>query len=67
MSPKKQNTKKREVTLDPDDWDKTRSLGHLMLDDMMTYLQTIETKPTRLPTKEAIKKNLHATLRLWGR
>jgi glutamate/tyrosine decarboxylase-like PLP-dependent enzyme len=55
MSPKKQNTKKLEVTLDPDDWDKTRSLGHLMLDDMMTYLQTIETKPTRFPTKKTIK------------
>ena len=48
-------TGRKNVTLDPDNWDETRALGHQMVNDMMTYLQTIETKPTMFPTKEAIK------------
>src|SRR5438105_158701 len=29
-----------EETLDPDDWSELRALGHRMLDDMFTYLET---------------------------
>ena len=31
----------KEETLDPEDWDKMRALGHRMIDDMMTRMETI--------------------------
>jgi hypothetical protein len=31
-----------EETLDPEDWDKMRALGHQMMDDMLDYLQNIK-------------------------
>src|SRR5512143_3225621 len=30
-----------EESLDPQDWDALRALGHRMVDDMLTYLQTM--------------------------
>ena len=54
----------KEVTLDPEDWDEMRILGHRMLDDMLDYLGTLREQPyvpisdearnailTRLPRK----------------
>jgi glutamate/tyrosine decarboxylase-like PLP-dependent enzyme len=43
-----------ESTLDPENWDKLRILGHRMLDDMLRYQQTIRTRPFNVPPKEAI-------------
>jgi len=43
-----------EVTLDPQDWDKLRVLGHKMLDDMLTYLQNIRDVQPMSPPQEAI-------------
>ncbi len=34
-----------EQTLDPQDWDSMRRLGHQMIDDVMDYLQHIKEKP----------------------
>ena len=45
----------REETLDPQDWEKLRILGHKMLDDMLTYLQNIRDVPSGSPTQEAIE------------
>jgi len=44
-----------EVTLDPKNWDELKALGHRMLDDMMNYLETIESKPFSFPPMEAIQ------------
>jgi aromatic-L-amino-acid decarboxylase len=43
-----------EVTLDPQDWEKLRVLGHKMLDDMLTYLQNIRDVQPMSPPREAI-------------
>jgi aromatic-L-amino-acid decarboxylase len=32
-------------SLDPEDWDSTRVQAHLMLDDMLTYIQDIRSRP----------------------
>jgi len=33
------------TSLDPADWDRTRALGRAMVDDMMTWLQTVRDRP----------------------
>jgi len=44
-----------EFTLDPENWEKTKALGHRMLDDMMVYLQNIRSQSFTMPTQEAIE------------
>jgi hypothetical protein len=34
-----------EETLDPNDWEAMRKLGHKMLDDMLDYMKTIRERP----------------------
>lgn len=34
-----------EFTLDPENWDETRALGHRMLDDMFAFLQSMRDRP----------------------
>ena len=34
-----------EETLDPDDWDEARRVGHLMIDDMLDYLKSVRERP----------------------
>jgi hypothetical protein len=34
-------TVSKEESLDPEDWEALRALGHRMVDDMMIYLETI--------------------------
>jgi hypothetical protein len=34
-----------EKSLDPENWEELRRLGHRMVDDMMYYLQTIRERP----------------------
>jgi aromatic-L-amino-acid decarboxylase len=43
-----------EPSLDPDDWDALRALGHRMLDDMFDYVQGIRGRPVwqRLPDSD---------------
>jgi len=45
----------KEETLDPEDWDEMRALGHRMLDDMMTRLQTIREHKFSWPSQEDVK------------
>jgi aromatic-L-amino-acid/L-tryptophan decarboxylase len=33
------------TSLDPEDWDQTRALGRAMVDDMLTWLQTVRERP----------------------
>ena len=32
-------------TLDPDDWEQVRALGHVMLDDMIDYVRDVRERP----------------------
>ncbi len=36
---------RKETTLDPDDWETIRALGHEMLDDMLTHLKEVRERP----------------------
>jgi glutamate/tyrosine decarboxylase-like PLP-dependent enzyme len=51
-----------EETLDPQDWDELRSLGHHMLDDMLDYLSTVRDKTAWQPVPEAVKQLLKQPL-----
>ena len=44
-----------EETLDPQDWSTMRQLGHQMLDDMFTYLETTTQRPVWTPTTEGVR------------
>ena len=44
-----------ERSLDPDNWEDLRSLGHRTLDDMISYLQTVRERPVWKPLPEAAK------------
>lgn len=48
----------KEETLDPEDWDQMRALGHKMLDDMMTRLETIRNHRFSWPSQEDISNVL---------
>lgn len=45
----------KEETLDPEDWDEMRALGHRMMDDMMTFLREVREHKFELIPVEAIK------------
>ena len=34
-----------EESLDPEDWEALRSLGHRMVDDMLAYLRSVRERP----------------------
>ena len=44
-------SRQAEISLDPQDWDAMRRLGHRMVDDLMTYLETVRARPAwqRMP------------------
>ena len=51
-----------EETLDPANWNEIRALGHLMIDDMIDYLQGLRDKPVwEKPTNE-VKEVLNRSL-----
>ena len=45
----------REETLDPENWDELRALGHKMLDDMIDRQQNISKLPLKFAPPEAVK------------
>ena len=51
-----------EESLDPQNWDEMRALGHRMIDDMLTYLQTVRERPVWQPTPDRVKQQLKAPL-----
>ena len=46
----------REETLDPQDWDAQRALGHQMVEDMFDYLQNVRQRPAWQPVPEEVKQ-----------
>jgi aromatic-L-amino-acid/L-tryptophan decarboxylase len=44
-----------EESLDPEDWQAMRDLGHRMVDDMMTYLETVRERPVWQPIPAAVR------------
>jgi hypothetical protein len=45
-----------EESLDPQDWEGMRALGHRMVDDMMSYLERVRERPVWQP----IPADIHA-------
>jgi aromatic-L-amino-acid/L-tryptophan decarboxylase len=52
----------RSETLDPQDWDSVRSLGHRMLDDMFDYIATIRERPVWQPIPEVVRAQFRQDL-----
>jgi aromatic-L-amino-acid/L-tryptophan decarboxylase len=48
----------QEETLDPQDWDAMRALGHRMVDEMMEYLAGVRERPTWQPVPQTVKEQL---------
>ena len=52
----------KEETLDPKDWEAMRALGHQMVEDMMTYLETVRERPVWQSIPEKVRENLKKPL-----
>ncbi len=52
----------QEETLDPADWDELRALGHRMVDDMFTYLETVRERAVWQPMTDEVQSAFHAPL-----
>jgi aromatic-L-amino-acid decarboxylase len=50
-----ENTLQNEESLDPQDWDAMRALGHRMLDDALDYLMTLRERPVWQHAPETVK------------
>jgi aromatic-L-amino-acid decarboxylase len=50
------------VTLDPQDWDEVRALGHRMLDDMIDYTANIRDRPVWQPIPDDVRMRFRAEL-----
>ena len=44
-----------ERSLDPEDWEQLRQLGHRVFDDLLEYLQTVRERPVWQPLPEAAR------------
>jgi len=55
-----------EETLDPDDWEAMRVLGHRMLDDMLDYSETMRHNPVWKAIPEDVKENFVKPLPVIG-
>jgi len=51
-----------ELTLDPDDWDDLRRLGHRMLDDMFDHLATLREQPAWRPMPDRVRASFAANV-----
>jgi aromatic-L-amino-acid decarboxylase len=54
----------RDESLDPQDWEATRALGHRMMDDMLDYLQSVGDRPAWQPVPDEVRQNLREPLPL---
>jgi aromatic-L-amino-acid decarboxylase len=52
----------KEETLDPEDWDEMRALGHRMIDDMMTRMETIREHKSNWDGLEESRKRIRVPL-----
>jgi hypothetical protein len=53
-----------EETLDPEDWESMRALGHRMLDDMLDYIQTVRERPVWRHAPDRVKSHFTRPLPL---
>jgi len=53
-----------EATLDPQEWSGLRALGHQMVDEMFSYLETIRERPVWKPVPEDVKARLSESVPL---
>ena len=51
-----------EETLDPQDWEAMRSLGHRMVDDMLTWLETVREREVWQPVPAEVKAHFQQPL-----
>lgn len=54
-----QNNQKKDLTLDPEDWETMRQLGHQMIDDLIRYWQTIREEKSWKPIPSEVKDLLN--------
>ncbi|MEE9190577.1 MAG: pyridoxal-dependent decarboxylase, partial [Candidatus Neomarinimicrobiota bacterium] len=55
-------TKRHNETLDPENWDKMRALAHRMVDDAITYLETVSERPVWQPVPDDIAVRFKETV-----
>jgi glutamate/tyrosine decarboxylase-like PLP-dependent enzyme len=55
-----------EKSLDPENWDELRALGHRVLDDMVDYLQSIRDRPVWQPLPASAKRLFSQPLPITG-
>lgn len=51
-----------EKTLDPENWEELRALGHQMLDDMLDYLASVRERPVWQPVPNDVRARFRAPL-----
>ena len=51
-----------EETLDPENWDLARDLGHRMIDDLIDYWQTVRERPVWQRPPAEVKERFHEPL-----
>ncbi len=51
-----------EETLDPEDWEETRELGHRIIDDIVDHLKSIREQPVWRPIPEEVKEKFQGLL-----
>jgi hypothetical protein len=61
------NSNRAPTTLDPADWQEFRRLSHRALDDVITQLETIETRPVWQPMPAAVRESFRQPLPHTGR
>ena len=52
----------RQLTLDPDDWEGLRKLGHRMVDDMLDHMATLRQQPAWQPVPQSVQTSLEQPL-----
>src|SRR5437868_2526557 len=60
--PESSETTYAEETLDPEDWNELRELGHRMLDDMLTYLERVRERPVWQPMPGEVQQAFEGPL-----
>ncbi|TDQ16941.1 glutamate/tyrosine decarboxylase-like PLP-dependent enzyme [Algoriphagus boseongensis] len=53
------NTPQKDLTLDPENWDQMRALGHQMIDDLFDYWQSIRDQKIWKPMPDEVKEFLN--------
>jgi aromatic-L-amino-acid decarboxylase len=56
------STGTKESSLDPDDWEQFRAIGHQMMDDMVDYLRTVRDRPAWQRPPAETRLGLRSTL-----